>query len=265
MEGLNKKQWTTDSDNYLLISTRDAKLVNGDRSSYEMEVGGNTIHAEGVSRLVPVQVCVPNIFPNVKAPYNTVSVQDNGVGFAIIKTLTPGQYSATNFFAALNILFTPDNLVFSSTPDDSGRVRITSTDAAIKNMFFTADNLGRLVGQTTQLDVPAGGVVDTAWPRNLAGERVVHLKSKVLSPHFACNTKTVGISDVFVSVPMDRAAYGDIQVYEAGGSDLVDLEYLGDRSLNSIDVTVMDEQFQPLPLPPNVEIVIKCKVYHSGV
>jgi len=40
---------------------------------------------------------------------------------------------------------------------------------------------------------------------------------------------------------------------------------LGDRSLNSIDLTVMDEQFQPLPLPPNVEIVIKCKVYHSGV
>lgn len=258
------KQWKADESRLLHISTRDGHR-SSDGSSYAITIGGNALYNFNISRVFPVMLICPNVFPNVKAPYNTFTVSLTiAATTTAVLTVTPGQYSASSLVAAINGQLGE----FASITDltisqqSSGLFLFTNTSGTeTYTVNLTNLNIGRMVGAIASVVVAPASATTLSYLPNLAGERLVHIKSEKLGPSNLLHSRNgrAKVDDVAFTIPLNETPYGGTACYKPGDSQVSDVEFVWDQNISSLDIQLLDDELNPLSLPPNyaVELVLK--------
>jgi hypothetical protein len=259
-------------DAFLHLSTQDGRLVGTNK--WHIPVDPNVLHGRDIVQLLPVVVTVPNVFPNVRAPYNTFTIQDaTNVGVVTTITIAEAFYTGTEVAAALNAAlvaagFTDVTFSYNSLNTNQSEFRVTNNSATIIYNIDVVGTLDRIVGvtPTTSATFPLAELTTTSFGRpNLAGERVVHIRSEKLGHTQGLHSES-GMTDLCVTIPLtsSASAYGGIGTWSPNDKDSTRLDMQFDVNLaNGVDVSLWDHRMLPLSLPSNFEIELQFKIIHS--
>jgi hypothetical protein len=264
---------TRDKDAILHISTAHHQTKIG-TNRWLFNMGNNTNHGKNVARLTPTHALVPNVFPNVKAPYNTYFLQPSPPGGAVTEiTVPPAFYSATDMVTvlnAVNILNGHGDIVFDYIPF-TGVQNVFTIENQSLNVYRVGGSIERYLGtpkNATFLDdgsftIPAGNTVFLGEP-NLGGERIVHLKSEKLGHANAMMTADATTQDVMLSVPLHDTPYGGVARYTGESTEASQLQASFDVQLDKVDLSLWDADLNPLELPDNHHIELQFRMVHGA-
>ena len=245
-------------------------------------MGNNTNHGKNVARLTPTHALVPNVFPNVKAPYNTYCLSISPFVIDVEVTVPPGFYSATDLVTVLNALNTSSGapgLVFAYIPLTGVQNAFTlenTTGTAYRVGWgglcgtFIPRYLGIPPNETIlgtgvpkQVELAAAQTITFGEP-NLGGERMVHLKSEKLGHSNAMMTADQTTQDVMLSVPLHDTPYGGVARYTGESVEASKLEAAFDVQLDKVDLSLWDIDLNPLELPDNHHIELQFRMVHGA-
>jgi hypothetical protein len=218
---------------------------------------------------------VPNVFNNIRAPYNTFTVQ---IGAGIVQTVTipDGFYEGAGLATAINTQLvalgtsvTTLTFAFFAVTNVQNRFRAISTDAQQIQLVLNG-TLDRILGDTptanltgTTTIIPANTTVQFSEP-NLAGERLVHIQSEKIGHSMAVTSAQPGTVDLAITVPFHDVVYGGMGHWAPAdiNSSRLDMAFSICLS-NGVDISLWDSQMNPLSLPSNHEIELQCKIIHD--
>lgn len=261
---------TRDKDAILHLSTAHHQTKIG-TNRWLFNMGNNTNHGKNVARLTPTHALVPNIFPNVKAPYNTFTVSGDPFAVAVTFTIPPGFYSATDLVTVLNALI-PLALVFAYIPLTGVQNAFTLVNnEAIAYRVSVDGALGRYLGIPPNEPIVGVNEVELAPAQtitfgepNLGGERMVHLKSEKLGHSNAMMTADQTTQDVMLSVPLHDTPYGGVARYTGETTEASQLQAAFDVQLDKVDLSLWDTDLNPLELPDNHHIELQFRMIHGA-
>lgn len=260
-------------DAILHVSTRNGTLV--DTNQWHIPLHPNTLHGKSVETLYPIHAMVPNVFPNVRAPYNTFTVTNiTAAGPPITVIIPTGFYRGAELAAAIQnalaIAGAGDlTVAFVSLRAEQNQFQITNT-SAVDTYQIDPTSLERLlgvsgVGLRLPFQIAPLGVYTDYGEPNLAGERVVHIKSAKIGHTQALHSARQGTQDICLSVPLHTTVYGGMADWQPSDIEASKLDNAFNISLaNGLDVSLWDSELDPLTLPANHEIELQFKVIHSA-
>ena len=262
-------------DATLHLSTNHGTNVGGNK--WRIPLGANGLHGKNVSKAYPVHVMVPNVFPNVRAPYNTFTVENVTTPGGVITVTIPEQfYSGTELAAAINVELvalglTDLTVTFVNITAVQTQFRITNASATetYSITMSTVDTIGRVLGLPTTASIQGQflivplEVVNMGEP-NLAGVRLVHIKSEKLGHSMGMHSVDRTTHDMCVSVPFHDVVYGGVAHWAPADKDSSMLDMAFDICLaNGVDISLWDEDMLPLDLPENLPIEMQFKIIHG--
>jgi len=243
-----------------------------DDSSFTANIGGNMLNAKKIVRLTPKQIFVPNIFPNIKAPYNTFTIQRNADPVVTI-TIAPGQYSidgvdypniettintailATSIGADLEISYSTVQSLFSFVSATGDTLTITVNKGNI------GQPLGFDVVDSFQLIGAEASKTADAFP-DLGGERVVLIKCTRLAPNNMVHFQQSSRADILFTVPLHNTVYGNTACYTPGDHIIGDVVYERSVQTDLLEFQLLDSELRPLTLPFNWHVHMCFKIHH---
>jgi hypothetical protein len=235
-----------------------------DGSTFVLTIGSNILYGKSVSRLTPIQIYCPNVFPNVKAVYATFTLAENADP-AVTMTVPVNQYTSATLAIALTTevqLTFPD--VSFTVDSATGKFVMSNADAAdTYTATFTLDNMGHVLGVDGSVTAPALGSVTMPYIPNLAGERLVHIKSEKLGHSNMLSSKSGNPEDIVFTIPLHDVQYGGMGCWQPGDHILGDQDFKWDLHIDTFSVTLLDENLDRLELPINYSLELQFKVYHA--
>jgi hypothetical protein len=272
-----------DKDAILHLSTAHYQTKIG-TNRWVFNMGTNTNHGKNVARLTPTHALVPNVFPNVKAPYNTFSLSGDPFAIAVTVTIPPGFYSATDLVTVLNGLMNGHGvpgLVFAYIPLTSvqnaftlvngeaiayrisvGGTVANPTGTQAINRYLGVPPNEPIVG-SNEVELAPGQTITFGEP-NLGGERIVHVKSEKLGHSNAMMTADQTTQDVMLSVPLHDTPYGGVARYTGESTEASQLQAAFDVQLDKVDLSLWDADLNPLELPDNHHIELQFRMVHGA-
>lgn len=261
-------------DAILHLSSRNGIRLSG--NTWIIPVGANALHGKNIARVYPTHVMVPNVFDNARAPYNTFTVENITTPGGVITVTIPEQfYNGTELATAINVALTAAGLTdltvtFVNITAVQTQFRITNasaTDTYSINMS-TDDTIGRLLGLPTtavagQFFIVALEVLNMGEP-NLAGVRLVHIKSEKFGHSMGIHSVDSTTHDMCVSVPFHDVVYGGVAHYEPNDTKASVLDMAFDICIsNGVTISLWDEQMLPLTVPTNLDVELQFKIIHG--
>lgn len=258
MRGGNTKK----TNNALLYtSTEHATTRSADGHQWTVNIG-NTIYAEKVDSIAPLQVTLANIFPNV-TQYNNAFTVSNGDG-AVNVVVPVGQYTATVFastvttqLAGVNVTLTlnaDDKFVFTST-NAHGNTTVTSTLIDAWHLLGYANADGVTFAQTTATTAP--------YVPNMSGEKIVHIACDKLAHGNLVYGDDGSLHDIFVTIHLTDTTYGFNATFLPQQDETYHVDYKYANSVTStLDFQLLDSKLRPLPYPLNHHVQIVFRLHH---
>jgi hypothetical protein len=259
------KQWRHDESRLIHLSTSDGTRST-DGSKYNINIGSNALFNKNISRLFPVHLFCPNIFPNVKAPYNVITLASGGP--AIPVTVPPGQYTATGLAATINALAFPTFPWMTFTVDASGYFVLNNAHATFLTSVSLVGGIRNVIGPpntgNTYTATALSSVTFDNLP-NLGGEKLIHIKSERLGIQNMLHSRpnVSKVADIAFTVSLHDTEYGGTACYEPGDNVMSDIEFTWDQHIDVVDLQILDAELNPLSLPPNYSIDLLLKGYHQ--
>jgi len=261
-------------DAIIHLSTLGATKVG--TNSWNITVGEQAYHGRNIAQFYPIYAIVPNVFPNVRAPNNTIRISQDGGGTFLTLTIAEGFYTGPELATAINAQWlaaagnTDVAFSFVALTAAQGEFRVTVNSANVVIIeALTLDNLGINLGVDLilPLTIPAAtpSTVSLGEP-NLAGERVVHITSEKLGHTMGGHSSAPSAVDLCLSVPMTgaTAVYGGTGVWQPSDSETSKLDMAFDINLaNGVEISLWDSRFRPLTLPDNLAIELQLKIVHA--
>lgn len=211
---------------------------------------------------------VPNVFPNVRSPYNVMTVTNETTPGAVTITLAEGFYTGVELATAINaalVLAGNTDVTIAFTNINTIQTQFEATNASVTDTYTITMNpgLGRLLGTDTVTLAPTD-VTGLGQP-NLSGVRLVHIKSEKLGHSMGLHSSDNITHDMCVSVPFDNTVvYGGVAIWAPQDTISSVLDMAFDVCLsNGVDISLWDEQMLPLTLPSNFELELQFKIVHS--
>jgi len=241
-------------------------------NKYRITFGPNQEHGKNVARIVPTHAMIPNLFPNVRAPYNTYLIGATTV------TIAEGFYTGAELAAALNTATTAAGFpglvwVFEQVPGTSLMTRFTLTQNAAGPTLVTVNytNIGKILGE---LEWPGFSLVDftismsitdvAIWNfPDLGGEKIVHVKSEKLGHQHGSMSVSDHTEDLVLTIPLHNVIYGEMAHWAANDTKMGGIDCNFDVDLHTVDVSLWDSLNEPLILPETFTVELQFKVIHG--
>jgi len=270
-----------DDSKFVLLSTRhatDSRKTSTNKSKFEITPGPNITFAKKVSWITPVQICVPNIFPNIKSGTKVLtSFTDDPDAPTEGPTAVPsGFYNEETLLTALAVV---PNITYGT--DGNGRLTITTSVVGGISHYMTLETAYQL-GFPSNPSAPFSIVTDASgtrwaatriadnttvvtWPGiwNLGGEKMVCLSSTKLSHSGIFHGKDGLQYDVAFTVPLHDTSYGNTACYQPGDDKLASIYLPSEIQFDRIQFDLLDSEMNPLELPFNYHIDMFCKIKHE--
>ena len=257
-------------DAILHLSTRNGIRLNG--NTWTIPVGANALHGKNIARVYPTHVMVPNVFDNVRAPYNTFTVENATTPAGVITITVPEAfYNGTELAVAITTAlaaagFTDLTIAFISLTAVQTQFTITNASATeTYNIIIPPrTSLGLLVGGVEdEFPIAPAQVIGFGEP-NLAGVRIVHIKSEKFGHAMGLHSVDSTTHDMCVSVPFHDVVYGGVAHYEPNDTLASVLDMAFDICIsNGVTISLWDEQMLPLTVPVNLDVELQFKIIHG--
>lgn len=250
---------TAPSSSQVFLSSEHGTRLN--TSTFDVVMGGNTLNVKQTTRLTPTMIFMPNIFPNIKAPYNTFE-WDLSVFPQVPFVLPSGQYDAGQLTSALNVALPLISVTFDTS---TSRFTLTNTtgDGTPITINLSNSNLGRVLGFDTAGIVLADTASITGNEPNLGGERIVHINCDRLGHKNMQTSKDNSPRNILFSVPLHETPYGATACYVPGDHVAGDVDFLYRPQMDNLEFNLLDSDMQPLTLPSNYHVRMGFKIYHG--
>lgn len=227
-------------------------------STWRTTVGGNSLFAHKGTRLTPIQIYIPNVFPNIAVD----TTLELSTGVDPLATLPRGQYSAAEIIAFYNAsdTFTSRTLVMAQNAQ--GYFTITNNSIGANTFNFNAET-AKYLGSPTTVGVVINTTETLTFPNlpNLGGEKVVFIQCNRLGNLNMYST--IGLKDVVFPISLVDTVYGDMAVYSPGDHVLGDVDFQSEVNITNLDFELLDSNLQPLPFDDNQHIRMIWKLHHN--
>ena len=262
-------------DAILHLSSRNGTRISSNR--WLIPVGANALHGKNIARVFPTHVMVPNVFNNARAPYNTFTVENITTPGGIITITIPEQfYDGTELATAINVAlaaagFGDLTVTFVNITAVQTQFRMTNASATETYSVTMSldDSVGRLLGPPAsanaagQFFIAPAVVINFSEP-NLAGVRLVHIKSEKFGHAMGIHSVDRTTHDLCVSVPFHNVVYGGVAHFEPADTKSSVLDMAFDICIsNGVTISLWDEQMLPLSVPANIDIELQFKIIHG--
>lgn len=242
------------------VSTEHARYRDPTNSRYSVNLD-NTIHADKTVALIPSQVSVPNIFPNVNKYRNSWSETTTGSTFT--HSLPLGQYNITTLLSAMNSAATW--LHFDVTSSGFVTVSIDIAYSGFDVTLTAGNDFLELLGFQDQspLVVGDGSTVTASTLPNLGGEKVVFVVSDRMAVSNCVNGGDGKLYDTLCCVSMHNTDFGQTAVFRATDGEVDGIKFNFDNDMTAVEIELVDSKFRPLVLPNNYHVRMILKIVHS--
>lgn len=252
------------------LSSDDAKEVdatygNGKFKCNLMNTNRGGTHA---IKIIPNLVMVPNVFNNVYTDMNTGTVVVSGGGTTPF-TIPVGFYTRDDFIVWWNSLGHSSAVlgVFLN-----GCINVTNPNVpnCTINMSLV---MATMLGFTDRGLFPYNGtyVSITAW---LGNKPIASTLPRMgTTPVVYVTTRQFGINrmiasnnrdyNVIATVSMHDVPYGSYGVFRGQDIFMDDIEFRTPRSLDQVDIELLDSNYNTLTIDPRFEVIIQLKVFHT--
>lgn len=216
------------------------------------------------------EVSFANIFYNINS-YNNVLILDDTVSSTSVPiTLTPGQYTLTQFITALqsaiNTALSGDSVTVVISNDPIANVlTFTFTGGNIGFTYFDGttviSTMGPVIGFTD--DIPAGSVLTMPYPYNLTGETELRIYSACIGNSKSIQSQPNGTSNLVDVVPI-TVPFGATQTSNYNDTEMHFISYSPyeqKKSFRDVDIVLQNRNNMPLDLPPNFPFNMVLKTY----
>jgi len=267
-----------DHTGILHVSTRDAISHTGDK--FKLAFGANNLQIKNIVAAYPVRVCVPNVFNNVIAPYNTLIVGDSDSAPVEI-TIPEGRYTGGELATAINTqiaalgpAYTGLTITYAPVAGQSKVSKFTWNSTRTLLAFHTVtsgeESLGMVIGYRAgedpyaQYQVTSTAPITLELPNLTAHIRQIHILSEKLGHMNLTHTSApYSQKDIVVSIPL-TVTYGGYQIWERG-SDTKSYEstHLDSVNLDTVEFALVDQDFRPISLPRNYHLEMTWHIEHG--
>ena len=255
MTGKSKTMFAHHESVICYVSTEHCTRIAS--NSWRANIGGNTLFANKSTRLTPVQISIPNVFPNIKVDLSMSTTSGT-------TTLPAGQYTSAqimDFFNTSAIFGVADEL--QMTQNDQGRYIITNNSLAAKFVNFTVESQKFLGSPALGFGMASFASVFFTKLPNLGGEKLVFVKSNRLAALNMVSAEAGGLHDILFSVPLTDTNYGDTALYAPGDSILGDIDFQAEIDMSKLDFEILDSLMAPLAFDDNQHIRMVWKLHHN--
>ena len=252
------------------LNSEDAKVVDATYGNGRFTCNLTNTNRGGTHavKIVPTLVMVPNVFNNVYTGMNTGTVVVSGGGTTPF-TLPVGFYTRDDFIVWWNSLGHSSAVlgVFLN-----GCISVTNPNApnCTINMSLV---MATMLGFTDRGLFPYNGtyVSITAWLGNIPIASI--LPRMGTTPVVYVATRQFGINrmiasnnkeyNVIATVSMHDVPYGSYGVHRGTDIFMDDIEFRTPRSLDQVDVEVLDSNYNVLTIDTRFNVIIQLKVFHT--
>jgi hypothetical protein len=255
------------------LSSDDAKEVdatygNGKFKCNLMNTNRGGTHA---IKIVPNLVMVPNVFNNV---YTGMNQLDMYFAYSPIESITVpyGFYTRDEFVDMYNSLG-GGFIIMSVTVD--GYIQLLATLPGDDSQLFMVPAMANMLGFTDRTLFPFNGTHVDVGILIVNGSTVVantrpHMGT---TPVVYVTTRQFGINrmiasnnrdyNVIATVSMHDVPYGSYGVFRGVDVFMDDIEFRSPRSLDQVDVELLDSNYNTLTIDPRFEVILQLKVFHT--
>jgi hypothetical protein len=253
------------------LSSDDAKEVdvtygNGKFKCNLMNTNRGGTHA---IKIVPNLVMVPNVFNNVYTGMNTGTITNTGAPTTAF-TMPIAFYSRDEFIYTWNFYYSYVHAVMGVNID--GRIKFTNatSDDITVNMSLL---MATMLGFTDRTIYPYNGtyvavLVDAI--NTIFATIIPHMGT---TPIVYVTTRQFGINrmiasnnrdyNVIATVSMHDVPYGSYGVFRGQDIFMDDIEFRSPRSLDQVDVELLDSNYNTLTIDTRFEVILQLKVFHT--
>ena len=257
------------------LSSDDAKEVdvtygNGKFKCNLMNTNRGGTHA---IKIVPSLVMVPNVFNNVYAGMNVLEEYFDMQLHVGSITIPYGFYTRDEFITLFNSL---SQFVMSVTVDGYIKVYSTQTEMASDFNLIMSEALANMLGFTDRTLFPSirNSSVLVTMPVISSYTAVANTRSHMgTTPIVYVTTRQFGINrmiasnnrdyNVIATISMHDVPYGSYGVFRGQDIFMDDIEFRTPRSLDQVDIELLDSNYNTLTIDPRFEVIIQLKVFHT--
>jgi hypothetical protein len=232
---------------------------------------GNSTYAEKASGIALNKVVIPNIFPNINAYRNVITVGGNTF------TIPVGQYTAGELATTVTALLAADpipvvlsfaNNRFTWTNNDVGGRNIDASSEVWEHLGWnwrTLQEIGPDLYRVLVLNgAPPVNQVLAPHPPALFGEKLVHVACDKLSHGNMVHGADGKLHDVLCTVPLGETVFNFTKVWEPHSEKMyrINYKYVSSHS-STLEFQILDSRLRPLPFASNHHIQLVLKLYHK--
>jgi hypothetical protein len=258
------------------LSSDDAKDVdatygNGKFTCNLLNTNRGGTHA---IKIVPSLVMIPNVFNNVYAGMNVLEEYfDMRLHIGSI-TIPYGFYTRDEFITLFNSL----SLQFVMSVTVDGYIKVYSTQTEMTGSDFNlimSEALANMLGFTDRTLFPLiGKSVYVTMPVVSSYTVVANTRSRMATtPIVYVTTRQFGINrmiasnnrdyNVIATISMHDVPYGSYGVFRGQDIFMDDIEFRTPRSLDQVDIELLDSNYNTLTIDPRFEVILQLKVFHT--
>lgn len=212
----------------LYLNSKDR--TNGVAENYT--VNFNNVASQNVLKITIKEAVIPNTIYNVTSNNNIIIV--NGITY----TLTPGQYTITEFIAALQTLLAVYTLVITIAPN-TYRLIFTTAAPVTYSSIANGTTMGRLIGMD-----PVNNLTTASSPMlniyNLSGPMMLFIYSNVLSGSNTNMIRPTGyiptLGNVIVNAP-----FGSNITFEVRAPETDSVDFDSYQNIRTLQLQLVDE------------------------
>lgn len=255
------------------LSSDDAKEVDVTYGNAKFKCNLMNTNRGGTHaiKIVPNLVMVPNVFNNV---YTGMNQLDRYFGYGLNESITVpiGFYTRDEFVNMYNSLG-GGSIVMSVTVD--GYIQLLAILPLMNSQLFMVPAMANMLGFTDRTLFPFNGThveVDIL----IANLSIVVANTRPhmgTTPVVYVTTRQFGINrmiasnnrdyNVIATVSMHDVPYGSYGVLRGQDIFMDDIEFRSPRSLDQVDVELLDSNYNTLTIDPRFEVIIQLKVFHT--
>jgi len=251
------------------LSSDDAKEVdvtygNGKFKCNLMNTNRGGTHA---IKIVPNLVMVPNVFNNVYTGMNVVA--EYQIVFMGATTVPAAFYTRDEFVTKFNSL----GSIFIMSVTVDGYIQIYSLLSGNDSQMAVLPAMANMLGFTNRTLFPMSGIhvmiscnssyaaISDSLPR-MGTTPVVYVTTRQfgINRMLASNNRDY---NVIATVSMHDVPYGSYGVFRGQDIFMDDIEFRSPRSLDQVDVELLDSNYNTLTIDPRFEVILQLKVFHT--
>lgn len=263
------------------LSSSDATTVDGTYGNgrFTCELKNSNRGGTHAIKVVPNLVMVPNLFNNMTYPKNTFQGAVDGIGYQW--ALPPGYYTQSQLVNEFNkqteLEYPPGGRVIKMSVSDLGFMQFYTTSGGsclVLMQYDMAQMLGFTVATTqvailptgtnfrVRVTVPSGSTVTAnAIPSMWTTPLVYVVARQVALNHMvASDSKEY---NVIATVSLHDVPFGSYGVFRGKDLFIEDVEFRVPRSLDQIDVELLDYKYKPLVIDTRYPVILQLKVFHT--